>query len=74
MCLSVPGKILEIFEHQESLPQARVGFGGVEKNIIIAYTPEAKPGDYVLVHVGFALKIINEDEAGRILRDLADIL
>ena len=74
MCLSVPGKVIELLAESDSLPMARIGFGDVEKNIVTAYTPEVKVGDYVLVHVGFSLKVINEYEANQILMDLDQIL
>ena len=72
MCLAVPGKVVETYEH-ESLPMARVSFGGIIKEICLAYTPEARCGDYVLVHVGFALSQIDEAEAQEILKYLEEI-
>jgi hydrogenase expression/formation protein HypC len=62
MCLAIPGLVEEIFE-QDGLKMARVNFCGVKRVSCIEYTPEAAVGNYVLVHVGFALNIINEDEA-----------
>jgi hydrogenase expression/formation protein HypC len=75
MCLAVPGKILSI-EGDDVLRSGRVGFGGVVKEVNLAYVPEAKVGDYVLVHVGFAISIVDEDEAARTLaylRDMGDL-
>ena len=69
MCLALPGKILSISEEQ-SLPMAEVDFSGVKKTICIAYTPEAKQGDYVIVHVGFAITLLNEEKAKRTLEFL----
>ena len=66
MCLALPGKILSITEG-EGLPMAKVDFSGVNKTICIAYTPEAKEGDYVIVHVGFAITILDEEKAQRTL-------
>lgn len=72
MCLGVPGKIVETFQKDE-LPMARVSFGGIVKDACLAYVPEAQPGDYVLVHVGFALSRIDEQEAQEIFSYLEQI-
>jgi hydrogenase expression/formation protein HypC len=63
MCLAIPGQILEITGTDELTRMARVSFAGVIKEASLAYTPEAQPGDYVLVHAGFALHTVDEDEA-----------
>jgi len=76
MCLAVPGMILSIAGDEPILRTGRVDFGGVVKEINLAYTPEAAAGDYVLVHVGFAIAVIDEEEAGRVfehLRALGDL-
>jgi hydrogenase expression/formation protein HypC len=70
MCLAVPGLVVEVAS-EEGLLFARVDFGGVCKRICLAHVPEAVPGDYVLVHVGFALARIDEVEARRIFEFLA---
>jgi hydrogenase expression/formation protein HypC len=71
MCLAIPGKIVEIAEGAEpALRQAKVDFGGVKKEVSLAFTPEAAIGDYVLVHVGFALNVVDEAEAQAIFADL----
>ena len=62
MCLGIPGRIVELFE-QNDLPMGKVEFGGILKEVCLAYTPEAQLGDYVLVHVGFAISRIDEAEA-----------
>jgi hydrogenase expression/formation protein HypC len=62
MCLGIPGKIVELHE-QNDLPMGKVEFGGILKEVCLAYTPEAQVGDYVLVHVGFAISRIDETEA-----------
>ncbi|MFI4955062.1 MAG: HypC/HybG/HupF family hydrogenase formation chaperone [Gammaproteobacteria bacterium] len=62
MCLALPGKIIAI-HHQSDLLMAKVDFDGVQKTICLAYTPEAKLGDYVIVHVGFSISILNEENA-----------
>ena len=70
MCLAVPGCILSLSGDDPILRVGRVDFGGVVKEINLAYTPEARIGDHVLVHVGFAITIIDEAEAGRIFEHL----
>lgn len=62
MCLAVPGKVLAIEEGQ-GLPMGKVSFGGVAKDVCLAYVPEVKVGDYVIVHAGFAISRLNEGEA-----------
>ena len=74
MCLAVPGKLTEIYE-KDSLRMAKIDFGGIAREICLAYTPEAKIGDYALVHVGFAISLMHEDEAQdtlKLLKDVAD--
>ena len=72
MCLGVPGKVLETYE-REGLRMGKVDFGGVVKEICLSYVPEAKDGDYVIVHVGFALSIVDEAEALETLELLREI-
>lgn len=68
MCLAIPGQVLDVSEGDDPLFRAgRVSFAGIVKNVQLAYTPEAKPGDYVLVHVGFSIAVVNEAEARRTL-------
>lgn len=62
MCLALPGKILAIREEAD-LQMGEVDFSGVKKSVCLVYTPEAKVGDYVIVHVGFAISILNETQA-----------
>ena len=62
MCLGIPGKVVEIHQ-QDDLPMGQVEFGGILKDVCLAYTPEAQLGDYVLVHVGFAISRMDEAEA-----------
>jgi hydrogenase expression/formation protein HypC len=66
MCLAVPGKILSI-EGADYARSARVSFGGIVKQISLAYVPEAEVGDYAIVHVGFAISLLDEEEALRTL-------
>ncbi len=64
MCLAVPGKVIDV-QHGSDLswPSARVSFSGVIKQVSLACVPEAKPGDYVLVHVGVAISMVDPEEA-----------
>ncbi|MGA9672727.1 MAG: HypC/HybG/HupF family hydrogenase formation chaperone [Terracidiphilus sp.] len=66
MCLAIPGKVEEIAE-ENGLRVGRVNFGGVVKRVCLDYVPEVEVGDYTIVHVGFALSKIDEDEAVRTL-------
>jgi len=70
MCLAVPGKIIFIDESNPDLKMAKVDFGGITKDVCIQWLDEIKIGDYVLVHVGFALNKIDEKEAENTLRIL----
>jgi hydrogenase expression/formation protein HypC len=70
MCLAVPGKILSISGEEPLTRSARVSFGGIVKNVMLAYVPEATVGDYVLVHVGCAIGRINPEEAARVFQYL----
>lgn len=63
MCLAVPGKILDIAGDDLYLRTARVSFGGIVKQVSLACVPEARVSDYVLVHVGMALSVVDEKEA-----------
>ncbi len=73
MCLAVPGKIISIKGEDALERTARVNFGGVIKEISLAYVPEAQIGEYVIVHVGFALSIVDEMEAARVFEYLAQM-
>jgi hydrogenase expression/formation protein HypC len=73
MCLAVPGRIESITEAGPLMRVARVDFGGVTREVNLACVPEAAPGDYVLVHVGFALSVIDPAEAERIFGYLREI-
>ncbi len=73
MCLAIPGRILSIGGDDPLLRTGRIDFGGAVKDINLAYTPEAQPGDYVLVHVGFAMTVIDEAEARRVLETLREV-
>ena len=62
MCLGIPGKIVDRYQ-ANSLPMGRVDYGGIIKDVCLAFVPEAQPGDYVSVHVGFAINRLDEAEA-----------
>ena len=67
MCLAIPGRITECYE-STGLPMGRVDFNGVRREVCLAYVPEVKVGDYVLVHVGFALSRVDPAEAAQMLK------
>lgn len=71
MCLGIPGQVLSI--EGGSLPSGRVAFGGIQKDVCLAYVPEVRVGDYVIVHVGFAISVVNQEEARRTLEHLAEL-
>ena len=73
MCLAVPGRILSIYGDDELTRSGRIDFGGVVKEASLVYVPEAKTGDYVLIHVGFALAVIDEAEAARVFELLRQL-
>ena len=73
MCLAIPGKLIEIVPHASGIRIGRADFGGVVKQICLEYTPEAQVNDYVLVHVGFALSTIDEEEATRTFKLLDEM-
>ena len=72
MCLAIPGKVIEV-SNLDGLKMARVSFGGMVKQVCMEYTPHAVAGDYVLVHVGFALSTVDADEAERTYRLLEEL-
>lgn len=72
MCLGVPGKIIQIYDSGE-LRMGIVDFGGVTREACLAYVPQAQIGDYVIIHVGFAISQLSEAEAHATLETLRDI-
>jgi hydrogenase expression/formation protein HypC len=72
MCLAIPGQLSECYE-VDGLPMGRVDFNGLHREICLAYVPEAQVGDYVLVHVGFALSRLDRLEAERTLQLLDEL-
>lgn len=73
MCLAVPGKLISVEGDDAVFRRGRVNFGGIVKDVSLAYVPEAKIGDYVVVHVGFALSIVDEDEARKVFEYLREM-
>ena len=76
MCLGVPGKIVHIDENPLGMTTGRVNFGGITKDVCLAYVPEAQVGDYVVVHVGFAIAKVDEAEAQAVfeyLKNMGDL-
>ncbi|HSK88487.1 MAG TPA: HypC/HybG/HupF family hydrogenase formation chaperone [Anaerolineales bacterium] len=72
MCLGIPGKIIAIYE-EDSLKMAKIDFGGIVKEACLAYTPEAKVGNYALIHVGFAISLMDEEEAQETLKLIREV-
>ena len=72
MCLSIPGKITQI-DHQNSPLMGMVDFGGIIKEVCLDYVPEAQLGQYVLIHVGFAISLLDEEEAQARLDTIREI-
>lgn len=72
MCLGVPGKIVEKYE-KGGLQMAKVDFGGVFREACLTYVPEAKVGEYCIIHVGFAISVLSESEAQETLDLLKQI-
>jgi hydrogenase expression/formation protein HypC len=73
MCLAVPGKVISISDEETLLRMGRVSFGGMIKEVSLAYVPEVQIGDYVVVHVGFALSILDRQEAEQTLNDISQL-
>ena len=73
MCLAIPGKIVHIGEGDEFFRMGKVDFGGITKEVSLAYVPEANIGDYVIVHVGFAISMVDEKEAMRVFEYLKEM-
>lgn len=75
MCLGIPGKIQEIYD-DHGTKMAKVDFGGVSREVCIEVIPEAKPGDWTIIHAGFALSLLSEEEAQEtldILQQMAEL-
>jgi hydrogenase expression/formation protein HypC len=75
MCLGVPGKIVEIYP-KENMRMCKIDFGGTTREACLDFIPEAKVGDYTIIHVGFAISLLSEEEAMEtlaLLQEIADI-
>ena len=73
MCLGVPGQVVTIVENPLGMTMGKVDFSGITKEVCMAYVPEVEVGDYVVVHVGFAIAIVDEEEARRTLEYLEEM-
>jgi hydrogenase expression/formation protein HypC len=73
MCLGVPGKIIEIYE-RDGLNMGKVDFSGLVRETCLDFVPEAKVGDYTVIHVGFAISLLSEEEAQKTLEMLREIV
>jgi hydrogenase expression/formation protein HypC len=73
MCLGVPGRIVSLAPDATGMTMGRVNFGGITREVCMAYVPDAEVGDYVVVHVGFAISKIGEDEAAEVFEYLRQI-
>lgn len=71
MCLGIPGRVLSV--EDDEMRTARVAFGGIVKQVSLVYVPEAQPGDWVIVHVGFAISRVDEEEAQQVFRYVEQI-
>jgi hydrogenase expression/formation protein HypC len=75
MCLAIPGEIVRV-EERDGLPFAQVQFGGITREVCLVCQPDARPGDFVLVHVGLAIAKVDRDEAARawaVLKELGQL-
>jgi hydrogenase expression/formation protein HypC len=73
MCLGIPGRVVELESEGGLLPHGVVQFGGIRKRVCLAYVPEVKIGEYVIVHVGFAIGTMDEEEAVRVFALLEEM-
>lgn len=73
MCLAIPGRIASITDENALSRTGKVDFGGVHREVSLVYVPEAGPDDWVLVHAGFALQTIDEEEAQRTLAEMDEL-
>jgi hydrogenase expression/formation protein HypC len=73
MCLAIPGRILEITGEDDLARAGRIDFGGIVREASLAAVPEARVGDYVIVHAGVALSVLDEEEAGQVLAALREL-
>jgi hydrogenase expression/formation protein HypC len=70
MCLGVPGKVIDIYDDPLGIAMGKVSFSGIVKEVCLAYTPAAQAGQYVVVHAGFAISLVDEQEAMEVFKML----
>ena len=73
MCLGIPGRVVSVEQNALGMTQGKVSFGGITKDVCLAYVPGVVVGDYVVVHVGFAISRIDENEAAEVFRLLEEM-
>lgn len=76
MCLGVPGKVVQITRHDLGMQMGRVQFGGIQKEVCLSFLPDIQVGEYVIVHAGFAISQVDEEEAARtfeIVKQMGDL-
>jgi len=73
MCLGVPGKVIHIEDNALGLLMGKVDFGGITREVCLAFTPDVQVGEYVIVHTGYAISQLNEEEAEETLALLAEL-
>jgi hydrogenase expression/formation protein HypC len=73
MCLGVPGRVIAIDADGQGITMGKVSFGGITKSVCLDYVPEVAVGDYVVVHVGFAISIVDEQEAAQVFAYLQEM-
>ena len=73
MCLAIPGRVVELRRSDLGLVEGKVDFDGIQRNVNLSFTPEVSEGDYVVVHVGFAISVVDEEEAQQTLAYLREL-
>ena len=73
MCLGIPGKVASLDAGSNGLPTGKIDFNGIVKEACLAYVPEAKVGDYVIVHAGFAISVVDPEEAQQVFKYLDEL-
>ena len=73
MCLALPGKIINISNDKDEFKEGKVNFNGIERLVNLSYVPEAKINDYVIVHAGFAISIVDQEEAKDIIKKINEL-
>jgi len=73
MCLGIPGRIVSINDADSDLPIGEIDFNGIIKEACLAYVPEARVGEYVIIHAGFAISVVDEAEAQEVFKYLEEL-